>query len=231
MYDRSKAKKGGFAQVREALQSFEGLVVRAEDGEWGGRGVDDEGKTLPPKSFFEVESTEVVPLEVTEELSMDISDSFSFRVNMSEWEGSFWVDEFLVSADKAKILLPDGLKGKRITWKKVKKTWNIDGVDRSYSNFIIDKVKAEGASPAPKVVKPGGGVAAEEATGLDTPDPMAAALKLAVGKTEAQFRMAVTLDPAFAASPLLPMAKAGVVTQALVNEGRLVLVGDKYQLP
>jgi len=119
LYNKADAKKGGFAQTRDALQSFEGLVVRAEDGKWGGKLVDeDTGKPLPPREFFEIECTEVVPLEVSEELSMDISDSFSFRVNMSEYEGSFWVDEFLASADRAGILLPDGLVNKRISFKK-----------------------------------------------------------------------------------------------------------------
>ena len=70
---------------------------------------------------------------------------------------------------------------------------------------------------------------------IDDTDPLAAALKVALGKTEAQFRTAIAIDPAFAGSPLISLARAGMVTQALVNEGKLVLVkqGSKevYQLP
>jgi len=93
----------------------------------------------------------------------------------------------------------------------------------------------DGTSPVPKVVKkttqPVVGTPMEAAPTPSTTDPMAVALKLALGKTEAQFRTAIAIDPQFANSPLLPMAKAGVISQALVNEGKLVIVGGKYQIP
>lgn len=240
LYDREQARKGGFAQVREALQSFEGDVVRAEDGEWGGQRFDNDGNPLPKREYFEVECINNVPLEVTEELTMDITESFSFRVNMSEWDGSFWVDEFLASADKVKILLPDGLIGKRVVWKKVIKTWDIKGEVITYANFIIAEVKkAQGPAPrvVPKTAQAPATIAApakvevpaEEAeVEASTPavDPMEVAMELAVGKTEAQFRMAIGLNPAFAGSPLLSLAKSGAITQSLVNDGKLTLVKE-----
>lgn len=250
LYNKEEAKKGGFAQVRDALQSFEGLVSSVDEGQWGGKLIDDDGNPLPPKEFFEVESLENIPLEVTEELSMDISERFTFRVNMSEWEGSFWVDEFLVAADKVGVLLPQGIVGKRVVWEKVTKTWDIGGVTRTYINFIIKEVKAQTPTRVPpkvtaKVAKAPATVAVvpEEVTPSEAEfgseeekfDPMVASQLLAVGKTEQQFRTAIVLDPRFEGNPLLQLAKAGGVTQALVNDGKLQLVmdGDKavYQIP
>ncbi len=241
--DRSQAKKGGFAQVREALLKFKGEVIRAEFDRWGGKLVDEDGKPVPPKEFLEVESINLEALEVTEELSMGLEEGWSFRVNCSDFEGSFWVERFLASADKFKLLIPDDLAGKVITWEKVTlESFNRDGTPNpkyNSTNYVI--VAVEGASPkkaTPKVVdkaQPAQAIEevaepeAEVATGAA--DPMEAALTLAVGKTEAQFRTAVALDPHFVGSPLLPLAKAGVVTQSLVNDGKLVLVGTKYQLP
>jgi hypothetical protein len=50
---------------------------------------------------------------------------------------------------------------------------------------------------------------------------MAIAEELAVGKTEAQFRTAISLDPRLAGNSILSLAKAGAVTSALVKEGKL----------
>ena len=55
---------------------------------------------------------------------------------------------------------------------------------------------------------------------------MELACELAVGKTEAQFRSAISLSPKFVSSPLLPIAKAGLVTAALLKEGKLVEVKE-----
>lgn len=235
--DRSQLKAGGFAQVRAALLKFEGDVTRAEFDQWGGKLLDEDGNPLPPREFLEVECTNNTVLEVSEDLSMDIEERFSFRVNCATATGSPW-DIFLESADKAKLLVPDDFVGKRIIWKKVE----VPGSEPKYTTniFVIDKVKtATVVKSAPKVVAkaapaPVKEVAAEEEeveTTSGTIDPMQAAMVLAVGKTEQQFRTAIGLDPTFQNSPLLPMAKAGVITQALVNEGKLVLADNKYQLP
>ncbi len=240
--DRSQAKESGFAQVRAALQKFEGTVTSAEFGQWGGTLVDDNGKPVPPKEFLEVETTEVEVLEVTEELAMSI-DEWNFRVNCSDFEGSFWVESFLESADKFKIQIPDELVGKRIVFEKV----TLESFDKkgnptpkfNATNFVIAGVKKT-AQAAPKVVVKNPAPAVEEVevepdVGSGAIDPMEAALTLAVGKTEAQFRTAISLDPQFVGNPLLPLAKAGAITTALVNEGKLIVVkeGNKdiYKLP
>ena len=116
--DRKQAKDGGFAQVRGALQKFKGTVDSAEFDKWGGKLVDDDGKPVPPREFLEVSCSGVEVLEVTEELSMEVTE-WNFRVNCSDFNGSFWVDKFLESADRFKLQIPEGLIGKRITWEKV----------------------------------------------------------------------------------------------------------------
>ena len=235
--DRKEARESGFAQVREAMLSFVGDVVSAEFGQWGGKLLDeDTGKPIPPKEFLEVSCVNVEVLEVTEELAMAI-DEWNFRVNCSNFRGSFWVEDFLESADRAKLLIPDDLVGKRITWKKVIRTWEIRGKPVSYSNYVIDKV-AITPKAAPRVVsrtptpvaQAVGEVAAEGAEESSSSgaveDPMELALELAVGKTETQFRSAVSLHPKFVNSPLLPLAKAGAITQALVKDGKLIEVQE-----
>lgn len=214
---KSEAKEGGFAQVRAALVKFEGDVVSAEFGKWGGQGIGKDGKPLPPKEFFEITCENVEVLETTEELSIPITE-YSFRINCSDYKGSFWVDMFLESVDKHKILIPDGLIGKRVIFEKR----TLEASDPMYNstNFVVAGIKD---NKAPK---------AEAKASQDVPeDPMDIARKLAIGKTEAQFRTAIALHPAFVANPLLSSAKAGLLTQALVSEGKLVLVNGKYQLP
>ena len=96
---REEAKESGFAQVREAMLSFAGDVVSAEFGQWGGKLIDeDTGKPILPREFLEVSCVNVEVLEVTEELVMAI-DEWNFRVNCSDFKGSFWVEKFLESAD------------------------------------------------------------------------------------------------------------------------------------
>jgi len=240
--DRSQAKESGFAQVRAALQKFKGDVTSAEFGQWGGELVDEKGRVKPPREFLEIETTNVEVLEVTEELSMEIEE-WNFRENCSEYKGSFWFEKFIDSMDKFKIPVPDGLVGKRITWEKVTlEAVKGDGTRQPQydsTNFIV--VGVEEITAAPKaipavVAKPVATapveVSAEAAEATpDTVDGMAVALDLAVGKTEAQFRTAISLKPELAGNPILPLAKAGIVTQALVNDGKLVLVDGKYQLP
>ena len=218
---KEEAQESGFAQVREALQSFEGDVVSAEFGQWGGTLVDpDTGKKIPPKEFLEVQCTGVKVLTVSEELSMAV-DEWNFRVNCSNYKGSFWVEDFLESADKAKLLIPDDLIGKRIVWKKASRSWDIKGRPVTYTNFVIDRVI--GATEETPVVV---GAVPEGAPRSPVEDPMEVACELAVGKTETQFRSAISLHPSFVNSPLLALAKAGAITKSLVEQGKLVVVGE-----
>jgi hypothetical protein len=242
IYDRTQAKDSGFAQVREALVAFEGDVVGFEDGQWG-QTQDDRDAGRKVKEFVEIKNVNVKILEVSEELTM-IPTEWDFRVNTSMNNGSFWVDKFLLSADDNKVTLPNGLIGKRVVWRKVGMPFTIKGkngapdTDGVSSNFVIDKVLGGQAQPAPAVVRKEAIKTAPVTAPIATPPPMAApvavdwmglALELAVGKTEAQFREAVAKDPQFSTSPLLPLAKAGGVTIALVNGKKLKLEGEVYQ--
>jgi len=223
---KEEAQESGFAQVREALQSFEGDVISAEFDKWGGTLIDpDTGKPIPPKEFLEVKCTGVKVLTVSEELSMAI-DEWSFRVNCSNYKGSFWVEDFLDSADKAKLLIPDELISKRILWKKATRSWDIKGRSVDYTNYVIDKVI--GAAGATPTVVAGATVGAipEGAPVSPVADPMEVACDLAVGKTETQFRSAISLHPSFVGSSLLGLAKAGAITKSLVEQGKLVIVGE-----
>jgi len=230
--DRSKAKEGGWAQVRAAMLKFTGDVVSAEFGKWGGQMVDpDTGKQLPPKEFLEVACENVEVLEVTEELTMEVTE-FNFRINCSDYKGSFWVEMFLESADKFKLLIPDGLEGKRITFEK--QTLEAEDPKYNSTNFVILDVAGTSAKKTtPKVRK--AAQEPEEVAGeveqTSGEDPMEVARQLAIGKTEAQFKTAVALHPVFVGSPLLNLAKAGMITKALIDDGKLVEVDGKYQEP
>lgn len=228
--DRSQAKEGGFGQVRAALQKFEGTVQSAEFDEWGGQLVDpDTGQQLPKKEFLEIQCSDVEVLEVTEELSMDVSD-YSFRVNCSDYKGSFWVDMFLESADRFKIQIPDGLVGKRLVFEK--KTLEANDPKYNSTNYVIAGVQGK---PAPKVAKKTQEEPAEEVMipgSSEDIDYMELLKEIAVGKTDSQLKTAVALHPTFSGSPLLPLAKSGTLVQALLGEGKLVLdENGKYQLP
>ena len=216
IYKRSEAKESGWSQVRAALTKFEMNVAIAEDGKWG-----------DGKEYLEIKGTNLHVLEASEELSMDVEgQEFNFRENCSMSNGSFWVDEFLASADENKILLPDGLINKRVTFlKKTKLAFNKDGTPNpkyNSTNYVIAGVAPIVAGVAPVASAP----VVAPAVVASVEDPMAIALELAVGKTETQFRSAIGLHPLFANSPLLGMAKAGMVTLSLVKEGRLVEVKD-----
>jgi hypothetical protein len=241
--DRSQAKEGGLKQVREALTAFEGDVVaqdardnKTEWGQWGTM-VGDDGKPRPPKEYLQIACVNVVPREFTEELSMDISEGWNIRINTSEYKGSFWVDAFLLSAEKAKVIVPEGMIGKRILFKKFTlQAVNKDGTPNpkfDSTNFVIDKVIGEAGAyvPPSAPVQSQTATTAQPATTVpasqpatNSTDPMDIAMDIAVGKTEQQFRTAIALNPAFANSPLLSLAKAGAVTQTLVTEGKLKLV-------
>lgn len=234
--DRTQAKKGGWAQVREALVKFEGTVTKAGFDEYPPKtGVD--GEMMPKKEFLEIECNEVEVLEVTEELTMTI-DEYNFRVNCSDFEGSFWVERFLESADKVKLQIPEELVGKRVVWEKV----TLEAFDKggqptpkfNSTNYIIAGVKGETApaKPAPTVVAKAKTPEVVVVVGTgEAPDLAEMALEFAVGKTEAQLKTAIAFDPAFASSPLLSLIKSGVLTTQWVNEGKLVVVDSKYQKP
>lgn len=213
--DRSQAKEGGFAQVRDALQKFKGLVTDIQWGQWGGQLVDDQGKKKPPRDFLEVTCTDVEVLETTEELAMDISEKFTFRVNCSDFKGSFWIDMFLASADAFKILIPDGLKGKVITWEKQ----TLEAKDPKYNKtdwVIVGVENAPAGSTTKKVVS--------------APiDPLEVVFNLALGKTEGELQGAINNSPALAGTPSFPLAQNGMLTQALIKAKRLVVVDGKYQ--
>lgn len=228
--DRSQLKESGFAQVRAALQRFEGTVVSAEFDKYPPRR-DDDGNPMPEKEYLEITCTGVEVLEVTEELSMDIEE-WNWRINCSEAKGTTW-DKFLESADNAKLQIPDELEGKRIVWAKVTIPGSVPMYDAS--NFIIESVKAAPkATPkvSPKVPAP---VQSQKTSpseeSPETGDLMEVALDIAVGRTEAMFRSKLTLDDRFHDDPLLPLAKSGLLTKSWIDEGKLVLVGSKYQKP
>jgi hypothetical protein len=236
--NRSEAKEGGFAQVRAALIAFEGDVVaqdargnKTEFAQWG-TSVGDDGQPKPPKEYLQISCINVKPTEVTEDLTMDISEGWTFRVNCSDFKGSFWIDAFLLSADKAKVLIPSDLIGKRILFKRFTlKAMDKNGVPNpkyDSTNFIIEKLIGVAGTVTQTAIPTVATTttASSEAPTVTAPvvDLMDVAVELAVGKTETQFRTAVALNPAFANSPMLGLAKAGAVTQTLVNSGRLTLV-------
>ena len=215
--DRTQAKEGGYAQVREALLKFKGNVTDVQWGQWGGQLTDPStGRKLPAKEFMEVTCTNNEVLESTEPLNMDISELFNFRVNTSDFKGSFWIDMFLASADAHKVLIPDGLKGKRITWEK--QTLENENPTYNKTDWVI--------------------VGIEEMTGVTptqpatpTADPMDVVAEIAIGKTEAELSAAIDKEPRLAGSQVLPLAKSGMLAQALIKNGKLALVDGKYQKP
>lgn len=215
--DRSQAVEPGFAQVREALVKFRGKVVDYEWGKWGGQLVDpDTGIAKEPREFFDINCVDVEVLETKEELNMDISQKYNFRINCSKYKGSFWIDQFLASADEHKVLIPDGLVGKVITWLKV--TQEADDPKYNATGFIIADVGD--ASPTPTSEEP-----------VSTKLPIDILYDLAVGKTEKELESAIETHPELVKSPMFPMVKSGIFLKSLLGEGRLVLVDGKFQLP
>jgi hypothetical protein len=227
IYDKTKAKPaGGFQQVRKALKRFEGDVIKAEIGVYGG-GQDPNGKPLPPKEYLEIDTINNTVLEVSEPLSMDISESYSFRINCSEKDNSFWVAEFLTSAEANKILLPDGLLNKHVTWKQVikeskDKKGNVDHNFDATGMIIVSVVPIQPGNNPNSTNPPQTAGNPVQAAVVTLEAFMAIITDLAIGKTEAQFRMAVPLDVRLASNQaLVQMAKAGVLTANLLKEGKL----------
>jgi len=217
--DRKQARESGFAQVREALVSFEGDVIGAEFGRWGGQLFDDNGKPLPPKEFLEITCTNVEPVETTEELAMAIVD-WNFRVNCSEFTGSFWVDKFLESTDKFKLLVPDDLVGKRILWRK--ETLEARDPKFNSTNYVVAKVLGDIGEKAKESPTTEDAPTPEPTEG----DPMDTLKDLAIGKTDAQFKSAVSLKAEFKDTPFQTLVKSGAIQEALLKEGKLTLVKE-----
>lgn len=215
---REDAKEGGFAQVREALQRFKGLCIDAIFDKWGGQLVDDDGKKLQPREYLELSFIGTEVLEATEELNMDISEEWSVRINCSDFKNSFWVDMFLVSADKFKLLVPTDLKNKVLTMEK--QTLEANDPQYNSTSWVIVGVEEPIAGTA-KAIK------TEAPT--QAADPSSAILELALGKTDEELKAAIS--EALKGHPMLPLAESGLLTQALVGGGKLVLVDGKYQKP
>lgn len=219
-------KEGGFAQVREVLQKFKGKVTSAPFDLWGGQLVDPAtGKSRPPREYFELNFTDVEVLEATDELSMDISEQWSVRINCSAVKNSFWGKMFLPSAEANKIVVPDGFPGKILTMEK--QTYEADDAAFNKTDWVVVAVE-EGGNPAPKTK------AAKAETTIAptaTVDPMAFITELAIGKSEDELKTAIAGAKELQGSPVLPLAKTGMITQQLVNDGKLALVDGKYQKP
>lgn len=210
---REEAKNsGGFAQVRKALNIFEGTVLDAQFGQW------DAGR-----EYIEITTGDNIPIEVTEDLDMDITSKYNFRINCSESPRSFYIADFLEACDKLKLIVPDDLIGKRIRWRKVRR--EASKPEFSTENFIPETVLGSDLLVQAPSLQP---VATPQAEKAEF-DPIQAMLSLAVGKTEKQFRTAVSLDPRFQGSPLLAMAKMGAVTETFIKEGKLILEDDVYR--
>lgn len=220
---RSEAKESGWAQVRAALTKFEGDVLSADFDTYP-PSVGEDGKPLPPKEFLEVVCANVKVLEFTEPLSMDINgQEYTFRVNCSDYTGSFWIEDFLEAADRFKLLIPDDIVGKRLLWKRLSREFDIKGVKRYAVGFVVDGVIGSAAT------SDSGGVAPAAVL-----DPMVVSLELAVGKTEEQFRSSISLSPGLD-DAFKTLAKTGAITNYLVTENKLVIVteGDRqvYRKP
>ncbi len=219
IYHKEEAKESGWQQVRQALEEFEGDVSSTEAGTWGGSGVIDPetNQPIPPKEYFEVTSVNNKIIKSTEELDMDISATFNFRINCSSSPKSFWVSAFLESADKNKLQIPEQLIGKRISWKAV-----VFGTGKyATKNFVIDHVVEVASKPTDVPVTTTATIPAVVAKIPAEDDLMQEATNLAVGKTEQQFRTAIGMNVKFAGNPLLAMAKNGILTLSLVKEGKL----------
>ena len=207
-YDRTKAQDSGFAQVREVLQKFKGVVTDTQEGMWPPA----EGRKQ--KEFLEINMVNNTVLESTEPLSMDISEKYQIRINCSNFKGSFWMDMFLPSAEAHKLVLPDGLKGKLVTFEK--QTLENEKPEYNKTDWVVAGIEDAPATPQP-------------ATTPAAPDPKALIAELAIGRTDAELQAAIDTDPRLAGSQVLPLAKSGMLTQALIKEGKLVLVDNKYQ--
>ena len=77
--NKADAKKNGWAQTREAVTEFKGLVTSAGFDQWGGVLFDDNGNPKPPREFLEVKTTDNIVIAATEDPSMDITSEYNFR--------------------------------------------------------------------------------------------------------------------------------------------------------
>ncbi len=221
-WKKEEARESGWAQTREVIQSFEGDVSKVELGIWAPRANPD-GSMQEPKEFIDITSINNRVLETLEEPSMDITASYNFRVNMSDFKGSFWVEKFLDACEKLHILLPDGLQGKHIVWKKMTQ----EAVRKQKGGVTTRVPEFDSTNFVPVVI----GVSAQQNVPIQATvpaatvtDPMELIMNLAIGKTDAQFKSAIGLDPVFVNSPYLPLAKSGAIMQTLLAQGKVKLV-------
>ncbi len=183
----------------------------------------DWGKWDQGREFLEIKSVDNIPVEVTEPLDMDIGQEFNFRINASESSTSFYIADFLEACDKLKLLVPDGLVGRRLRWVKVRR--EAKKVEFSTENYVPSAVLGEhDTKPYFDSV-----YGKAEPVATEAPDLLGEMLALAVGKTEKQFRTAVTLNPKLVGSPLLALAKMGAITQSFITGGQLTLDGEVYR--
>jgi hypothetical protein len=216
IYKKAEAKVNGFAQVRKAMTSFVGDVVSAVEGKWDKIEINEKtGLPKPPKEYVDISCENVEVLATNEPLSMPITE-WNFRINTSEAAGSFWVDKFLDSAERNKVELLDGMVGKRIVFTKDTLVNKIATFNKT--DWVIEKVVGEAGS-APQAVP-------NTATASKAVDLMEVVETLAIGKTEAQFKSAVGLHPAFVGNPMLAVAKTGALTASLVASGKLIEVQE-----
>mgnify|MGYP003145334524 CR=1 FL=1 len=248
--NKADAKKNGWAQTREAVTEFKGLVTSAGFDQWGGVLFDDNGNPKPPREFLEVKTTDNIVIAATEDPSMDITSEYNFRANCSDFEGSWWVEDFLDASGKLNILIPEGLQGKVVTFRKVlREAINGKGVHnaqfdvRNYVPVAIEDAPVVAAAPPAPAAAPVPVPAAPPAEPPAPPVPVVApveadaqsaapatgddlldiALGLAIGNTDAAFKNAAGLHPKLVNSPLLPLIKAGAVIQTFVKEGKIVV--------
>lgn len=214
-----EAKEGGFTQVREALQSLEMDVVAADYGDWG----DSQKYGKGPQEFLSLDGENVVVLESTEELSMDISQEYNLRINCSDYKGSFWVEHFIPSCEAHKLILPDSrigdpgnLIGKRLAFKKVAMEYQTKDGGGVKNDYVVVGVK--------EIKKGTSKVDAPAPTEASTEEELAGVvIDLADGKTAAQFKSAASLNTSLRGSPLLPMIQSGELVQGLIDDGLLVV--------
>lgn len=221
IYDEKQATENGYAQVRKAMTSFAGNVVKVEEGAWAPKKDEATGILKKAKEYLEIFCENVQVMASTEPLTMDITE-WNFRADQATDKKSFWVQKFLPSARVAGVILPNGLVGKRILFSKVtleaKDKNGIPNPKYNKTSFVIEKVLGDA------MVKPADLTAPETTPNVPKVDPMIEAVNLANGKTEIQFRSAIGLNPL--CSSLIPLAKTGALTAQLVAEGRLTKINN-----
>ena len=196
--NRKDAKSSGLAGVRQAIEVIEGDVVDETEGVWE-KSQYGEGQT-----YVQIDMENCIVKEGLEPIEL-FDDRFSFRINTSDYKGSFWEEEFLKSCDDSKVLAND-LVGKRIRFKKVTHTWEWrDGTIRTKRDFVIDTILVTDKKE-------------KEEVGDDY------CLRLATGRSVNAFKVACSADPLLRRSPeLLETIKTGIWLQSMIKAGKLAV--------